>query len=149
MILYDQRLGPAEYITHQINYVALCVFITCRSLWVINSLIQRRRAHLASLSTFIPNYNLLGRRPMQRSLEEAVNINTNIIPGISNAAVLVQLPDSADLSRLLHTSSSLPPKYPCSLNTSPPPPSLARSLSHCRSGSLSPGRDVMSLIAAR
>lgn len=40
----------------------------------------------------------------QESLEEAVNINTNLIPGISK--VIVQLPDSADLSRLLHTSAA-------------------------------------------
>lgn len=60
------------------------VFLSHKKTW----LIQSRTAHLSPLSTFIPNYNIPGELLMQASLEETVNINTNIIPLNFNTSLL-------------------------------------------------------------
>lgn len=70
--------------------------------FVANKLInapQNRSSHF--FVNLHPQFRPAGTAPEQESLEDGVNINTNIIPRISNAGVIVQLPDAADSSRLL------------------------------------------------
>lgn len=120
------------------------VFITRRSLSVISSLIRCRTAHLSPLSTFIPNYNMLGAHLMQASLEESVNINTSIIP-LNFKSRHYCTASRPCWSFVMHTFClRLPLNTFHGINLS-----LSHSLSHFASVSLSLGRDVMSLIAAR